>query len=526
MARHNGTLHHILRASRIRGEGGFSMIEAMVAVTMLLIAIVMSVQPIMASLIRVADARTITIAENLAQAEIESIRALDYRDVGVGGFVPAGVLTGTRNVEVQGRQFTIDVAVQYAGSLTGLDIIAQGGDGVPGAWDAGIDYKVVEVSVYLDDEDSSAPPVVMETIVAPDTIGAHEQYANARVTLARYEPFVSSDRTLPSLLIEDPPAVPVRSGTHDDVQVFPAITPGTYIVALDIADGWVLHPSDIASGLHEFTVSVGQLAETTLRVYRPARLVMDITGADTGERIPAARVTLTHTASGSQTDYPAGYHTIDGIIPDAYDITVSAGGYLPATFSSINIPDGYPDPQHDLLVVLEPNPGGPGEARETVPVTFTVKDNTKRVVNGARIEAPHPTLGLLVAVTDERGRAVIDLEPGMTFTATASTDWGHGSVQMTFDPADDDSIEIKLTRPSGMGTVVLKGGGKAEFLIPFGDPWMILPANENGQASFVAVPGPVTVAKRCLDTGSVMGTRTVWVRRNRNASASIWGRCP
>src|SRR3989337_1767609 len=127
---------------RLREEDGFTIIEAMVAV-----AISLTIQPVVASLRRIADARTISVAENLAQAEIESLRALAYEDVGLPGRSPSGVLDGQHTVTVEGRAYDVRLDVRYAGSLTGLAVVPQGGDGVEGAWDPGVDYKVVTVTV-------------------------------------------------------------------------------------------------------------------------------------------------------------------------------------------------------------------------------------------------------------------------------------------------------------------------------------------------------------------------------------------
>ena len=78
MARHNRVRRFL---SRVHSEEeAFSMIEAMVAVTILMIAIMMSIQPMMAAMIRITDARTLTVAENLAQAEIESCQQVGSGD--------------------------------------------------------------------------------------------------------------------------------------------------------------------------------------------------------------------------------------------------------------------------------------------------------------------------------------------------------------------------------------------------------------------------------------------------------------
>ena len=532
------------------GEEAFSMIEAMVAVTILMIAIMMSMQPMMAAMIRVADARTLTISENLAQAEVESIRSLRYQDVGSPGYTPSGVLPRTRTVNIEGRDYRVDIEVTYQGSISGLDVIAQGGDGVQGTWDPGVDYKVAKVTVTP--SDSSSPPVVMETLVAPGNIGAHEGIANIRVTLAKYEPFEPSDLDYPSLAIQSSPALPIRSGTQLEQQVFAAIPEGAYVVSMDAANGWLIHPADTAAGLLNVTATAGLLTETTVRVYRPARLVATITNADTGQPVPEARIRLVHVPSGAQTDYAPGEHTVSGLMPDAYDITISAAEYFSYSATSVNIPGDYPDPDHLLNVALVPVPPPttttttttttiPGATTTTtlppptttttlpanlVTMRFTVKDNTGREVNGATVTVNHPTRGVLTAVTDEDGRAYLDLEDDTRFSATATTPWGHGDDTESFDTGDNTNINFKLLRPSGTGTYVLKGGLRAQFLVESGTGWMIIPPNSDDEASFVQSTGWTRVAKQCDANGSIQGTTWVYVRSGSNRSSTISGYCP
>ena len=65
-----------------RAEGGFSIIESMMAATILLIAIVLTVTPLAVSMRAIDRAKDTTIAENIAQARIEEVRSLRYNDVG------------------------------------------------------------------------------------------------------------------------------------------------------------------------------------------------------------------------------------------------------------------------------------------------------------------------------------------------------------------------------------------------------------------------------------------------------------
>ena len=541
---------------RLREEDGFTIVEAMVAVTILAVGISLTIQPVMASLRRIADARTISVAENLAQAEIESLRALSYADVGLPGRTPSGVLDAFHEVTVEGRVYSVEVDVRYAGSLTGLDVIPQGGDGVEGTWDPGVDYKVVKVTVTAEGRESD--PVVMETIVSPGSVGAHEGIANARVYLAAYEPFVPSTHDLPSLKIQASPAAPIASALYADQQVFPAIPPADYTVTLDDADGWIIHPDDVVGGADRLHVTAGTLAETTLRVYRPATLLLTVVDYSTGLPVIAPRLAYKNLVSLQTITLASGVLTATGLIPDAYDLMVTASGYETWTLSSVNIPGNYPDPVHNLTVRMQPigssttttttiastttttqagatttTTVAATTTTTTIPansrlVTFTVKDSSGRVVNGATVTITRPGYPTIVVTTDDHGQASYNLVRNVTYTANASTAWGHGPVSKTLDPDRVSALELKMTRPSGKGTLILQSGDNAEFLYrPSGDgAWTVLPANYQDEASFVGSPGQYDVAKRCLATGAVLGQKTVSVSKNKNVSTSISGWCP
>jgi hypothetical protein len=142
------------------------------------------------------------------------------------------------------------------------------------------------------------------------------------------------------------------------------------------------------------------------------------------------------------------------------------------------------------------------------------------------VTVPHPTRGDLTVVTTQYGEAYLDLEDPTEFTATASTEWGHGPDTETFNTRDNTTMTLKLTRPRGMGTYGLQGGDNAQFLVSSGSGWMIMPPNHNGAASFVDVSGWREVAKRCDANGSIQGTKWVYVRSGKNRSTTIYGYCP
>ena len=263
--------------------------------------------------------------------------------------------------------------------------------------------------------------------------------------------------------------------------------------------------------------------------------------------------------SGQTTTLASGVLIATGLIPDAYDITVTATGYQTWTLSSVNIPGNYPDPVHNLTVRMQPivppttttttttiasttttQPGATTTTTvaattttTTVPastrtVTFNVNDNTGRNIHGATITITRSGYPAIVITTDDHGDASYNLVQGVSYTATASTTWGHGPDSETFNPQYTGSVNLDMTRPWGKGTMVLQGGDRAEFLYRAGGlgSWIVLPANYEDEASFVADEGSFEVAKRCLANGQVLGTKTVSVGRNENRSTSISGWCP
>lgn len=524
------------------------MIESLVAVTILALAVGLTIHPVMAALDRVAEARTVSVAQNLAQGEIESIRALEYADVGIPGHTPSGVLTEERTVVVEGRTYVVETDVTYAGSLTGLDIIPQGGDGVEGTWDAGVDYKVVVVTVTAQGREQD--PIVMETFIGPREIGAHEGIANARINLEPHEPFASGDFDLPFVQLHSPPEPAIRSTLRASSQVFPAIPPADYWIELVDGSGWIIHPGDVVTGLTMIEVRSGSLAEGVIRIYRPASMEVTVTDTETGAAVEGARLTLTLIETGIATVYDIGTDVVAGLIPDAYDIEVTASGYQTWTAASVNVPAGYPDPVHRLDVALSPlapsttttttpestttTTSPDGTTTTTLPsgsfesVRFTVEDSAGGRVHGATVTIDHPSRGTLTATTDDRGRAYIDLELGESFTVVASTSWGHSPDTRTFLVDDDEKVDLELGREPGSGLMRLRDGDRAEFLYrPVGtSTWTAMPANHWNDASFVDKNTNFDVAKRCLANGEVVGKKSVRIRPNQERSTNIRGWCP
>ncbi|MGZ8755566.1 MAG: type IV pilus modification PilV family protein, partial [Acidimicrobiia bacterium] len=92
-------------SARLGREEGFTLVEALVAVSLLTIAIVLTITPVLSGFGVLSEAKLATIASNLAQARVEELRSLDYEDIGFPLGLPEGILAATETVTVQNIDF-------------------------------------------------------------------------------------------------------------------------------------------------------------------------------------------------------------------------------------------------------------------------------------------------------------------------------------------------------------------------------------------------------------------------------------
>ncbi len=369
-------------------------------------------------------------------------------------------------------------------------------------------------------EGRESDPIVMETIVAPRTVGAHEAIANARVRVAAYEAFgAASNDPLPSLRLVSDVNPTVRSRDRSDVQVFADIAQGNYTIELQVAGGWVILPDDVLSGATSITAIAGATADSLVRVYQPASLDVTVVDAETGDQVTDPSIVLTRIDSGIQTAPGAGVTRITDLVPDIYDVTVSAFGYSPTTVASVTIPSGYPtDMSDELTVALEPFDGAM--------VTVTVVDHTGRPLNRADVEVNDPVLGLMYFITGSRGEAMVVTSPGETATITATSNHGHTSDTATVDSASQTSVTLTVGQGSGKGTILLSGGSDGTFVYrPWGgDAWFEVTPNANGEATIVVSRGYTEVGKQCA-SGRIVDAEFVYVREGRTRSETMTTSC-
>ncbi len=518
------------RAVRL-DESGFTLIEAMTAAVILVVAIVLTITPIAVSMRAIDRSKEVTVAENLAQARIEEARSLDYADVGNPGFAPDGILDPSIVRTVDGRDYVVTTDVRYVGATTGLDIVAQGGDGVQGSFDPGVNYKLVTVTVTS--STGAIGPVTMETIVAPPTIGALEDVAIVSVSIERHEPYDPSSEPDPWLqLVGTTSYLPHEQGPE---QIFPDVVPGTYTIDLFDARGWQLHPDTIATGANTVDAVGGWNAQRTIRVYRPASLTVTVLD-DTGVPIPDATITITDMADGRTTTNTTGDYVFTDLVPDRYSVNGSAPGYLGSAVE-VDVPGPGGGTSASVTLVMTPYTAMP------VDMTFHVDYAgwSTYFTAGATVTVSHPVLGSWTGTTDENGDLTLTLPENETgYTVTAETGWGHAPTTTSFATTTAPAtVSLSLGKPTATDRFALYSGpiGPTGFYRYWVETWRNgrwrwsqstdLPSNSLGKATFIVPEANnrrVHVRAYC-DTGTELA-RATFTMTGANQSWNVPGSCP
>ncbi len=469
---------------RFTDERGFGLIEAVVATALFLILLVISIGPIMSSLDRLSTARLTTEAEKLAEARLESIRALDFDDVGLTVGNPVGVIPAAFTVSGD-PAWVIETNITWQGAVTGIDPA---------------NYKVVDVTIRH--PDGTIDPLTFSSIVAPDRLQDSANKASVTIDLNLMEPTPSGEPTPQVFLIktdgsgtESGAIYPVSGATPTRFE-FPLLNPTdpnpgdpNYEMVMRLgptladvaASGWYIDPTTLTSGSDTFQLFEAQILTDVLPIYRPAQLDVWVYDDDTGLPIPGAELTLFNgTLSETYTTTDGHFFIEDAygspLAPNTYDITIDASGYASETMTGVAIPSGYPTPLHSEVFDLEVQVGNP--------VTFRVKESSYNIPN-ATVTVPGAGSG----VTDGDGRVTLIVPPG-NHTATVTNTAGFANKTQNFN-SPSGLVTITLSAPSGYRRVHLYNGGTGDHWAWrerwSGDAWAEIPRDSSGRGAF-AVP--------------------------------------
>lgn len=137
---------------------GFTLVEVMVAVVVLVILLVSTGLIVNSVFTMIGDARVRSLASELAEDRMELYRGMDYASLGVAGGIPSGSIPQIEVVSFNGQEFEVQTSIIFIDDEFD-DVIPT--DLIP------TDYKRIRVSVTWEGIHQNLSPVVLVSDVSP-----------------------------------------------------------------------------------------------------------------------------------------------------------------------------------------------------------------------------------------------------------------------------------------------------------------------------------------------------------------------
>ncbi len=350
-------------ARRLRQQAGFTLIEVLLAGVMLAIisapiSAILSQSAVIAKL-----ARERTGADQLAQTQVEAVRALAYYQVGLSGGNPSGSLTASTPASLPGgEQVTITRAVTWVA------------DPIPTAYVTNADYKKVVITVTRlgDGHQLAQDTTYVSSASAPPYAGSTWLQIKRQV--------IDAVTTLPltgaSVNITGGPDTGVLTVNRTDktdgsgTVLFPALDSSSnatlvYTLATTLS-GYSVFPDDISPGSPSSIPPTAQLNSTgTIRMYKGTSLTVNLQTSAGAAYTSGATISLDSSRCGMSTvSIPSGQSSVTittcnpnsaGLVPlppnllgqtipfTSYYVTAwsnSGGFWSPGT--AVTVPSNYP----------------------------------------------------------------------------------------------------------------------------------------------------------------------------------------
>lgn len=401
---------------RLSGEGGFTLVELMVA-TIILLVISVPITSVLLTGSQLASASLLrSSADELAAAKVELIRAMPYDNVGFPGGNPAGTITSSNALfygptTLNGRSITVSYRISYvddhgAKTQTYADYkrvvvtIANASDG------STLATRTANVAALTGAADGGAEFVTIRRLVVDMSAGS--------------PPFASVAVNLTS-----GPSAPRSDSTNSSGSViFPelAVNPNTssfYDVAASLA-GYSTYPADLPyAGTGSPAVSLEQ--------------VNHLTGNDDLQTIHmyknGAAVTARVFKSDGVTPFPASATVYMGA--GLAGNTATAAAASPVTISQLLLGNGYLTPTVSTIQIFPGNYTFSAESGTAGSMTYSVPQTSVAVPNNYPVDltkavnlvmyANPVTSNTTLTVTVKRGSSnVQDAHVEVSSTATGA----------------------------------------------------------------------------------------------------------
>ncbi len=450
LASHRARVSRYERGSGFDAEAGFTIVEVVVASTLLLIAFLAAAGLFEEGTHVSGDTRQRVVAAQLASAAIEQIRGPAGDPARFTSEVVPGLTTSTQTVN--GIKFTLTQEMQWVSQSSTTSACDSGGLG---------SNSILQVSESVTWAGAGpTAPVRSITALSPPA-GAYSQATGSigvKVLDSNGLPVVGAQVSLTGVSSLS------QNTTTEGCAFFAYLTPGAYTASVTagtgVGDQEVLVPSQAGS------VTVGQTTSMTFNYDTAATI--SITGWSGSTATPATNIPVGIANTGlqpyGQYTYGVGTTTFSPVFPYPSGYTVFAG----------NCTDNNPNGLDTSRNRFYNNPG----------------TSTVTVTPGGTATATIPLYDLPITVMNGATPAV-----GATLTATETT---YSNPQPAATPVCTSGLGTG-TRPT-IGLVTTGAGGVSLTGVPLGH-WTI-------NATFGAKHGTINIWRRITGVFAVTGTGT------------------
>lgn len=302
---------------------GFTLVEIMVAVAILLVVVTASV-PLFVYIAEATQAnRARLVAAKIAGTEIERVRALPYNQVGNVGGNPPGVIQRLKTEVLGGITYSVTTDVWWWDDPSdGLGGAAPGADPIP------YDYKRVKVAVAAPGLFSGAVTLFLNLDTLAALEGEEEAFPGGNIRASVQRGWKTGTEEVPvgdvRVDLASGPNAPQTLWTDEFGRaLFAILAEGAYTVAADASPlGMMVRPDQAPLPA---AVTQGVTTELTFEVEFPCRLSLNLRDRQTGEPVEGSGTVILVTPYSGEPAYA--FNTgADGVIGDVFGPLWPVGG--------------------------------------------------------------------------------------------------------------------------------------------------------------------------------------------------------
>jgi prepilin-type N-terminal cleavage/methylation domain-containing protein len=439
------------RRSEQPEDAGFTVIEVMVAVTIFAVIATAFAFELTGALRVYKESRMRTVAEQLATEQLEDARRLPYDQtcgtcpgLGTVSGNPPGSIQPAQNKSVGGFDFVVTTRVSFVN------------DPLPGGFQSGANYKLVEVSVTPVGETESLAD--LETWVAPPT----QPSLNRSVIQVKVaDPIVNEYLEDVQIELRTGPSAPrndrtdvAGAVTFADLLPNPTSGPTDHYELYATLAGYATHPDSLppAPGARQ-QMSPGQLFPATLHMFKQVGFTVRV--QDTlGALVPNAKVAVSSSHGTQVITLSTGTATITQVegkpvVPNTqYTVTAfdTSGRYSTAQSNTV-VPEA--DYRNDVLttqfspLVLSATPA----VTTGVQVRVRTASGGAAVANAMVIARGGPFNVTIAGRTDTLGNVTINLPGGLgPFTIEVPAQLGNSAATTTANVPPTTTVTVNVAK--------------------------------------------------------------------------------